>query len=69
MYLCFVFLFVIRDKNEQLDEEIQRAGTERAPSTGVSAPLSSWGVRGAPPSWHVDVFTNQELSKPHHLRF
>lgn len=65
MYLCFVFLFVIRDKNEQLDEEIQRAGTERAPSTGVSAPLSLWG----PPSWHVDVFTNPGALQPHHLGF
>lgn len=50
----FITKDMIKETNAQPSEETHRVRSRRVLATEASA-LWSWG---APPSWHMDVFTN-----------
>lgn len=57
---------MIKDKDEQPDEEKQQVRSGRVPSTGAPVPMELGYVA----SWHTDVFTNFEaLPAPHYWEF
>ena len=54
--VTYIYQFIIKDKNEQPDKEVQRAGSQRVPGAGAPVPMElGYPI---PISQHVDVFTN-----------
>ena len=53
----FITKDVLKDINEQPDQQIHRVRSGRVPGIGASVPVELWGMS---PSWHLDTswFTN-----------
>lgn len=59
-HFTYYYHFIIKDANEQPDEEGHRARSRRVLSAGASVPPGVWGT---PPYWYIDASTNLEALK------